>query len=207
MNHIMHAYLIEGNDIQLIDRETIRIVNNHKGKTMDLVLHKIEEVKEISNLLKLSSSEHLTLILRDIDNLSLEAANALLKTLEEPPKEVTFILIAKSCYSVPPTILSRCQVIRTLKTKKVDEKDLNEFGTFLDSKISNKLSLATTFSGRAPAIEFLETSILSAHKLLQEGKGEKGKIVNFLTKADTALAAIRANGNVKLQLTNLFIGI
>jgi len=203
----MHAYLIEGNDTQLIDREIANIANNHKGKMMDLVLHKIEEVKEISNLLKLSSSEHITLILRDVDNLSLEAANALLKTLEEPPKEVTFILIAKSCYSVPPTILSRCQVIKTQKTKTVDEKALMEFEAFLNSKISNKLSLTTTFSGRAPAIEFLETSILSAHKLLQEGKGEREKIVNFLTKADATLAAIRANGNVKLQLTNLFIGI
>jgi len=203
----MHAYLIEGNDTQLIDREIANIADNHKGKTMDLVLHKIEEVKEISNLLKLSSSEHITLILRDIDNLSLEAANALLKTLEEPPKEVTFILIAKSCYSVPPTVLSRCQVIKTQKTKKVDEKALKEFGVFLDSKTSNKLSLTTTFSGRPSAIEFLETSILSAHKLLQEGKGEREKIVNFLTKADATLAAIRANGNVKLQLTNLFIGI
>lgn len=204
----MHAYLIEGNDLLKIDKEITRITaKNEKGKTMDFALQKIEEVKEISNLLKLSSREHLTLILRDVDNLSLEASNALLKTLEEPPKEVTFILTTHSCYLVPPTILSRCQLIKTQKTKEVDEKTLTEFAVFLDSTTSKKLSLTTTLSGRAPAIEFLETSILSAHKLLQEGKGEKDKLVNFLTRADSTLAAIKANGNVKLQLTNLFIGI
>lgn len=39
------------------------------------------------------------------------AANALLKTLEEPPEGVMFILIARSAASVLPTIVSRCQQI------------------------------------------------------------------------------------------------
>jgi DNA polymerase III subunit delta' len=41
-----------------------------------------------------------------------EAANTLLKTLEEPPGAVTLILMAKSPTRVLPTILSRCQVVR-----------------------------------------------------------------------------------------------
>ncbi len=41
-----------------------------------------------------------------------EAANALLKTLEEPPNDVTLILMATSPTRVLPTLLSRCQVVR-----------------------------------------------------------------------------------------------
>src|SRR5205823_13409624 len=41
-----------------------------------------------------------------------EAANTLLKTLEEPPGYVTLILMATSPTRVLPTILSRCQVVR-----------------------------------------------------------------------------------------------
>ncbi len=40
------------------------------------------------------------------------AANALLKTIEEPPSNVVFVLLAHSLEPVPPTIVSRCQVVR-----------------------------------------------------------------------------------------------
>jgi DNA polymerase-3 subunit delta' len=50
-------------------------------------------------------------VLEAIEDLSLEAANSLLKILEQPPKFLVFILTARSA-NVLPTILSRCQVIR-----------------------------------------------------------------------------------------------
>jgi len=51
-------------------------------------------------------------VLLDSDQLSGAAANALLKTLEEPPASVTFILIAHNLAALLPTVLSRCQVVR-----------------------------------------------------------------------------------------------
>ena len=51
-------------------------------------------------------------VLLAADQLGGAAANALLKTLEEPPESVTFILIAHNLSSLLPTILSRCQVLR-----------------------------------------------------------------------------------------------
>ena len=50
-------------------------------------------------------------ILRDADGLSDEGANALLKTIEEPPPAVVILLTAPSVASLPATIVSRCQVI------------------------------------------------------------------------------------------------
>lgn len=50
-------------------------------------------------------------ILDRVDLLSAAAANAFLKTLEEPPADVVLILLARTRESVLPTILSRCQVV------------------------------------------------------------------------------------------------
>ena len=50
-------------------------------------------------------------ILRDVGLLRGTAANALLKTIEEPPAGVMFILIARSVAQVMPTIASRCQQV------------------------------------------------------------------------------------------------
>jgi DNA polymerase-3 subunit delta' len=48
-------------------------------------------------------------ILRRVDLASTEAANSLLKTLEEPPAHVVLILTAVDVDDLPPTVLSRCQ--------------------------------------------------------------------------------------------------
>ena len=50
-------------------------------------------------------------ILDRVDLLGVQAANAFLKTLEEPPSDVVLILLARTRESVLPTILSRCQVV------------------------------------------------------------------------------------------------
>ena len=53
--------------------------------------------------------------------LSIGAFNALLKTLEEPPEHIIFILATTEYQKVPATIISRCQ---TLEFKKIDVLDL-----------------------------------------------------------------------------------
>lgn len=50
-------------------------------------------------------------ILDRVDQLGTSAANSFLKTLEEPPEDVVFILLGRTRESVLPTILSRCQVV------------------------------------------------------------------------------------------------
>ncbi len=48
----------------------------------------------------------------DAENLSTAAANALLKTLEEPPARTHFVLTSSAPHSLLPTVRSRCQVVR-----------------------------------------------------------------------------------------------
>jgi DNA polymerase-3 subunit delta' len=72
---------------------------------------KIEQVRALQRDAVLAPYEgrYRVLILRRADLASLEAANSLLKTLEEPPAHVVLILTAVDAQALPPTVISRCQ--------------------------------------------------------------------------------------------------
>src|SRR4051812_28815948 len=57
-------------------------------------------------------SRHRVFVLERADTMNDEAANTLLKTLEEPPSYVVLLLITDRLGQVLPTIASRCQVVR-----------------------------------------------------------------------------------------------
>ncbi len=62
--------------------------------------------------LSLSFASHRYIIIRDAHKLRDEAANAFLKTLEEPNPNTSFILTTSNLNALLPTIVSRCQVVR-----------------------------------------------------------------------------------------------
>jgi len=74
----------------------------------------IREVREFSEWLSMKpgEGERKAVIIDSADDMRGEAANALLKTLEEPPSYAFLTLIAKNENSVIPTIRSRCRVFR-----------------------------------------------------------------------------------------------
>jgi DNA polymerase III subunit delta' len=75
---------------------------------------RIEQVRELAEELSLTSHQggYKVGILSPADSLNRFAANALLKTLEEPPPRTLLILVASQPSRLPPTILSRCQKLR-----------------------------------------------------------------------------------------------
>ncbi len=85
----------------------------------------VDEIREIKNKVNLVPSElkYKIYIIDEVHMLSIGAFNALLKTLEEPPEHVIFILATTELHKVPSTILSRCQ---TLEFKRVPNKDIIE---------------------------------------------------------------------------------
>lgn len=72
---------------------------------------KIEQVRALQREAILSPYEgkRRVFVLRRIDLASTEAANSLLKTLEEPPPGVVLVLTAVQAEMLPPTVVSRCQ--------------------------------------------------------------------------------------------------
>ncbi len=73
-------------------------------------------------------------VIYDAENLTAEAANALLKLLEEPPPYVVFILITANETAIPSTVVSRCQVItfRPLPSRAIAQFLEKEHGVSRD---------------------------------------------------------------------------
>jgi DNA polymerase-3 subunit gamma/tau len=88
-----------------------------RGNFMDLIEidaasnRGIDDIRELRNKVMLATSQgkYKVYIIDEVHMLSKEAFNALLKTLEEPPSNVVFILATTEPYAVPETIISRCQ--------------------------------------------------------------------------------------------------
>jgi DNA polymerase-3 subunit delta' len=94
---------------------------------------KISEVRDLQRELALSPHEGhwRVVVLSDFERATTEAANALLKTLEEPPPQVVLVLTATEADVLLPTIVSRCQVLslRPLSTASVKEALMSQWGS------------------------------------------------------------------------------
>ena len=89
------------------------------GESLDVIEiagasnNSVDEVRELKSHVTLApfSSLYKVYIVDEVHMLSISAFNALLKTLEEPPAYVVFILATTEAHKVPVTIRSRCQHI------------------------------------------------------------------------------------------------
>ena len=85
----------------------------------------VDEIRELKNNVNLvpSSGKFKVYIIDEVHMLTTSAFNALLKTLEEPPKHVVFILATTEVHKIPQTVLSRCQ---RFDFKKINLSDIVE---------------------------------------------------------------------------------
>jgi DNA polymerase-3 subunit gamma/tau len=88
-----------------------------EGRAMDLVEmdaasnRGIDEIRKLRDRVGLApmAGERKVYLVDEVHMLTAEAYNALLKTLEEPPPHIIFILATTEAHKVPATIISRCQ--------------------------------------------------------------------------------------------------
>lgn len=106
----------------------------------------IRELRDAVNMLPLESP-YKVYIIDEVHMLTKEAFNALLKTLEEPPKHVIFILATTELEKLPETVVSRCQ---TFTFKKPNHELLKQM--VLDTAKKEGLKLE---SASADLIAFL----------------------------------------------------
>jgi len=156
---LSHAYLFEGPDH--IGKKTLALAfcklllqngstreygansGNNVEKNPDLIILRpdedkkqivIEQIRDLQKSLSLFpySSKYKIAIIEQADKMSKSAANAILKTLEEPSKTTILMLLTSSPNNLLDTIKSRCQ---TFKFMPVKRKALEEF---LEDKIEDK---------------------------------------------------------------------
>lgn len=85
----------------------------------------IEQIRELQGRLGLKQSQDLFVVIRPAEKMQVEAANAFLKTLEEPQGKVHFVLITSKPSALLATVLSRC-VIYFLKVYDDGQIHMNE---------------------------------------------------------------------------------
>lgn len=82
----------------------------------------VDEIRELRDKVNLvpSFGKYKVYIIDEVHMLTTSAFNALLKTLEEPPAHVIFILATTEFYKIPATIVSRCQKFQFLRFSNED---------------------------------------------------------------------------------------
>ena len=120
----------------------------------------VDEIREIRNKISLvpTNSKYKVYIIDEVHMLTTQAFNALLKTLEEPPKHIIFIFATTEPQKLPQTILSRCQrfdykkvgndeIVRRLKyiaeqeNINIDDDALYEIAKLSDGGMRDSISL------------------------------------------------------------------
>ncbi|MEO0130640.1 MAG: hypothetical protein ABIK76_02985 [candidate division WOR-3 bacterium] len=72
----------------------------------------IDLIKELKGRIKIKVDNYRIYLIFEAEKLTQEASNAFLKTLEEPPDKVFFILTTDQLHKLPTTILSRCYLLK-----------------------------------------------------------------------------------------------
>lgn len=137
---------------------------------------RIAQIRDLQRLFVRSPSiaAWRVVIIDAIDDLEREGANALLKSLEEPPVGTVFLLISHSPGRLLPTIRSRCRLLR--------------FGLLHDAE------MATALREADPTLDGDELAALVA-----AGEGSPGRALRFagldVTALDATIAAIARDGD------------
>jgi len=123
----------------------------------------IDNIRDLKEKVKLSPSRgrYKVYIIDEVHMLTTEAFNALLKTLEEPPPKVVFILCTTNPEKLPETIISRCTRINF---KKASETEM--MGSL--QKVIEGEKLSVEKKALRKIARFTDGSFRDAHKILEE---------------------------------------
>lgn len=159
----------------------------NQGISMDVIemdtasKRKLEDIKDVIENVKYPPQEgkYKVYIMDEVHMLTQEAVNAFLKTLEEPPLNVIFILATTDPQKLPVTILSRCQKFdfRRIKSSEIFNRlraIVNEEGIFADDRSLNLISRICDGAMR-DALSVLDQAIS-----MGSGKVEYNSIVDML---------------------------
>lgn len=141
----------EEKDIQYADLLEWKMVKGKKSIGVQEIRKLIDEINK-----KPYEGENKVIIVYEADKMTIQAQNAFLKTIEEPPKGVYIILLCENLEVILDTIKSRCQI------HKLRSLTLNEMETFLKRKYSSleeaQIRVLTAFSDGIPgrAEKFME---------------------------------------------------
>lgn len=173
----------------------------------------VDEIRDLIDKVKYGTilGKYKVYIIDEVHMMTAGAFNALLKTLEEPPEHVIFILATTEPHKILPTILSRCQRYDFSKVSDNDIKERlktileNENIDYNDEAINLIISLAD--GGMRDALSILDQVLaysgdkLSVQDVLDifalESKEEKINLINSIVDGDVSDILNRLNSYIE----------
>ena len=181
------------NQIEANDFVDLRIITPEKSIKIDTVREIIEDCKYGSN-----TFEHLVVIIENAHLFTQEAANAFLKTLEEPPKNTHFIICCPSPKTLLNTIRSRCHSLDL--PLNVDPEPIENWPNY------NYIISLT------PTKRLLEATPLSKDKkILVKGltiwldQAIQSKNIHHIKSIKSTIECLQYNVNCRLQLEQMLL--
>ena len=235
-NQISHAYLFYGSrgtgktSIAKIFANEVNSNEVYQKENVDIIEidaasnNGVDEVRDIKEAIKFLPTEgkYKVYIIDEVHMLTTAAFNALLKTLEEPPAHVIFILATTEIHKIPATILSRCQrfefknlsqdqLIDRLKyiakeeNLVIEEAAIEKIATLAKGGLRDAISILDQVSNYSEQItlgHILEvTSSISEDDILEFYKGLlQGDVTKSLLKYNEFVAQAK---DTKLLLNDL----
>src|SRR6267143_7130560 len=167
-NRLAHAYLITGppgSGKQLLAADLASLVNGTpatdvfsakareifvarpESKSRRIVIGQVRDLEHALHM-RASNGRRKVAIIPDADRLQTQAANAFLKTLEEPPKDSLLLLLSALPEALPETILSRCIAIPLARDGQLQAREEEKKLVKLLQQVSHERSWTVPFAYR-----------------------------------------------------------
>ncbi len=165
---------------------------------------KIEQVRELQRRVRYgpSAGEHLIAVIERADEMTPDAAAAFLKTLEEPPPRVVFILLLEREDRLPGTVVSRCQKVLFGEREKKWEPDPAREPFYAQLKQVRRKTILELFELSAEFETQKENIEALLYDLIYFAKEELRDLKMVRTMLDAA-RNIKKRANFKLTLDSM----
>ena len=184
----------------------------NKDSTESIKIDEIRNMQEKIIERPITSSKKVYVI-NNAENMTVEAQNCLLKTLEEPPEFITIILVANNENTILPTIKSRCTKVAFTEenTKELSEEDKQRYETlekifgniekYKSIDLLNKIDVL--YKDKDNIFENLDFINII---LIKKAK-ENIKYVNYIDYVEETKNKLKSNSNYDMCIDNLILKI
>ncbi|MEI6040272.1 MAG: hypothetical protein WCP93_02900 [Candidatus Berkelbacteria bacterium] len=177
-------------DFELVDDETI----------------KIEQVRQLIHWIHLRpvNSDRKMLVIQNAENMTTESANALLKTLEEPPSFVLMVLTTKNEQKILGTIASRCQKIKLTEiSNQITALNYLDPAQLGQMTIKERFDWTVKFAEEEPAA--IRSTLIAWQIYFREKLLAGQDCLEILKEISRAKDLLETNISVKLLVENLLL--
>lgn len=184
----------------------------NKDSTESIKIDEIRNMQEKIIERPITSSKKVYVI-NNAENMTVEAQNCLLKTLEEPPEFITIILVANNENTILPTIKSRCTKVAFTEenAKELSEEDKQRYETlekifgniekYKSIDLLNKIDVLYKDKDNIfESLDFINIILIKKAK-------ENIKYVNYIDYVEETKNKLKSNSNYDMCIDNLILKI